>query len=132
MRNIFFRAVLLLSTTGMLLGCDRELPLRKLPTQLILETYKPTGELAGQQSITKDDHVYQRLEWLLGSEKTGWQQNYISYKTGPFIFRSENLIIRCYSDLMIIDITNSGHSSSLKKGLPRLLQKLGLPESGSM
>lgn len=127
MQQIVSRLVLVMGLIGMLLGCDGSVPLKELPPQLALETYKPTGELVARRVVAADDPVYQRLKLLLDAEHTGWKKSVVSYKTGPYILRSENIIIRCYADSIIIDVVDSGRSTSMRKGVPNLLQALGLP-----
>lgn len=127
MQRIFYRLALMMGLIGMLWGCDGSVPLKDLPSQLILEAYKPTGELVARRVVASDDPIYQRLKLLLDAEQTGWKKSVVSYKTGPYILRSENLIIRCYADSMVIDVVDSGRSTSMRKGVPNLLQVLGLP-----
>lgn len=127
MQRSFYRLVLLMGLFGMLLGCDSDSPLKELPQQLILESYLPSGELISQRTLAFDDPVYQRLKSLLEAQGGGWKSSMTSYKTGPFILRGENLIIRCYADMLVIDVMQSSRSTSMKKSVPNLLQVLGLP-----
>lgn len=126
MKCLFYRLVLLMGLFGMLLGCDSDIPLKELPHQLVLESYLPSGELISQRTLATDDPVYQRLKSLLEAQRGGWKNSTTSYKTGPFILRGENLIIRCYADAMVIDVVQSSRSTSMRKSVPNLLQVLGL------
>ena len=123
--------MLLMGLFGMLLGCDSDSPLKELPQQLVLESYLPSGELISQRNLAPDDPVYQRLKALLETQGGGWKNSMTSYKTGPFILRGENLIIRCYADAMVIDVVQSSRSTSMRKSVPNLLQVLGLPSTKS-
>ena len=127
MQRSFYRLVLLMGLFGMLLGCDSDSPLKEFPQQLVLESYLPSGELISQRTLASDDPVYQRLKSLLEAQSGGWKNSMTSYKTGPFILRGENLIIRCYADAMVIDVVQSSRSTSMRKSVPNLLQALGLP-----
>ena len=127
MPRFVFRWVMIMGLLGLLLGCDEGAPLKSLPSQLILEAYKPTGELVSKRILGTDDPVYQGLTQLLNTEQSGWQRSFVSYKTGPYILRGENLIIRCYANMMVIDVVESGSSTSMKKNIPNLLQSLSLP-----
>jgi hypothetical protein len=124
--RIFYRLVLLMGLLGMLLGCDGELPVEELPQQVVLESYSPNGELIARRTLLPDDPTYQRLKALLDVQRTGWKDSFASYKAGPFIIRTENIIIRCYPDMMVVDFMQSGRSQSVKKSMPKLLQTLGL------
>lgn len=125
MKCHFYRLVSLMGLLGVLLGCDGDIPL-KLPPQLVLESYLSSGELISQRTLTSDDPVYQRLKSLLEAKGDGWKNSMTSYKTGPFILRGENLIIRCYTDAMVVDVVQSSRSTSMRKSVPNLLQVLGL------
>ena len=120
-----FKPTMLLCV-GFLFGCKMELPVSELPSQLILETYRLSGELAESTTIGASDPVYQRTKELLEKERTGWEKSYVSYKTGPYILRSQALIIRCYPDFMVVDSFDKNGSVSLRKNIPNLLQALGL------
>lgn len=125
------RFLFLLSALG-IGGCQESvLPLDDLPSSLILiKTRNSDGKLiieTSKQVIQSTDPVYQRLDHLLKKEKRKWQKNYVSYASGYYIFLGKNIIINCYSDVMIIDIENSGNRVSLKKQIPNLLEILGLP-----
>ncbi len=127
MQRSFYRLVLLMGLFGMLLGCDGDSPLKALPQQLVLESYLPSGELISQRTLAPDDPVYQRLKVFIETQSGDWKSSMVSYKTGPFILRGENLIIRCYADAMVVDVVQSSRSTSMRKNVPNLLQILGLP-----
>lgn len=127
MQSILYRRVLLMGLFGMLVGCDGDTPVKELPQQLVLKSYLPNGELIARRTLASDDPVYQRLKSLFEAQRGGWKSSLTSYKTGPFILRGENIIIRCYADMMVIDVMQSDRSTSMKKNVPNLLQVLGLP-----
>lgn len=126
MPRLVLQWAMIMGLLGLLLGCDGGSPLKSLPSQLVLETYRPTGELTSKQILDADHPIYQKLALLLNAEQSGWQASFVSYKTGPYILRGENLIVRCYADSIIIDVVEQGSSTSMKKKIPNLLQALGL------
>jgi len=136
MRRFFSRLILPVVLIGMLLGFYvlvfyATLPLKELPLQLALETYKPHGHRVEQRIIMSDDPVYRSLKSFLDSERAGWQLNVVTIAPGPYILRAEGLTISCYANMMVIDISGSRGlgAMSYKKDVPNLLQILGLPES---
>jgi len=136
MQRLLSRLILAVALIGMLIGFYLlvfyvTIPLKELPPQLALEMYKPHGHRVEQQIITSDDPVYRRLKSFLDSERTGWQWNVITIAPGPYALRAEGLTIRCYTNLMVIDVYDppGHHPRSYRKDVPNLLQTLGLPES---
>lgn len=129
MKRIISLSVLLTGLIGMLLGCDESVPLKSLPPQLTLETYKPLGEFVSRRTISADDALYQHLKAVLDMERAGWQRSIASYVTAPYVLRGENVIISCYADSMIIDVMNAGKVTSMRKRIPNLLQSLSLSAS---
>jgi len=110
-----------------------KMPLTELPPTLTLEKYERTGELVSMRVVDANDPVYQRLSLLLNEHHTGWQMSFVSYVNGTYVLRNENInnggfIIDLHADMMIVNISSSGKSESLKKDIPGLLQLLGLPE----
>lgn len=126
MQHSLCRLVFLMVLFFILPGCDGESPLKELPSQVILESYAPNGELISKRILPMDDAVYLNLISFFEMQRVGWKVNVISYKTAPFILRANNTIIRCYQDLMVIDTVDSGSSKSVKKVVPGLLLKLSL------
>lgn len=126
MHTLLYRLVLAMGLFGLLVGCNGDTPVKELPQQLLLESYLPNGELIARRTIASDDPVRQRLKSLLEVQRGGWKTSLTSYKTSPFILRGANIIIRCYADMMVIDVMQSGESTSIKKSIPNLLQALEL------
>jgi len=129
MKRLFSWLMLPVVLIGMLLVFYVTSPLKKLPSQLALETYEPRGHMVEQRIITSDDPVYRRLKSFLDSERTGWWWNLTSSGPSPYVLRAEGLTIRCYENGMVISVYGSGPPRSYRKGVPNLLQTLGLPES---
>jgi hypothetical protein len=126
MRTYFYRLAFLMGLFGMLVGCDGDAPVKELPQQLLLESYLPNGELMARRTIASGDPVYQRLKSLLDAQGGGWKRSFASYRPAPFVLRDENIIIHCYANMMVIDVVESGNSTSMKKNIPNLLPMLGL------
>jgi hypothetical protein len=131
MKRLFYRLGLLMGLFGMLLGCDGDAPIKELPQQLLLESYLPSGELISQRILAPDDPVYQRLKSLLETQGGGWKGSFASYRPALFVLRDERIFIHCYADMMVIDVVQSGHSTSMQKSVPNLLQVLGLSSTKS-
>ncbi len=128
MLRFCFQCLIVMSFLGMIVGCDEDIPIKKLPSQLILEAYKPSGELVSETAIENDNAAYQKLSVLLNDEVSGWKIDFVSYKPGPYIFRGENIAIKCYRNMLVIDVKKLGQSVSMSKHVPNLLQKLSLKE----
>jgi hypothetical protein len=120
------RWMTLLSLLSMCLSCSVAAPLKELPLELELESYRASGELESKRSIGSNEPVYEKLAVLLTKETGEWSRSRASYATGPFIFRGEGLIIRCYPDMVIVDVVTDGKSTSYKKNIPGVLGELGL------
>jgi hypothetical protein len=116
----------LLVTVTACLGCSVAAPVKTLPYVLYLEAYKASGELESTRSIDSTDPTYQRLLDLLSKEGVEWSRSVVSYRTGPFIIRGEGLIVRCYRDMLVVDILRHGESTSYKREIPDALGQLGL------
>jgi hypothetical protein len=125
MKSNWISAILVL-IVWFIAACEDEILMFELPQQLAFEVYTPAHDLASTQKLDKHDKYYVLLKELLATEQTGWKKNYASYVTGPFIFRGKNLIIRCYPDALIIDSTEGGVPTSIRKEIPNILQRLGL------
>jgi hypothetical protein len=103
-----------------------EMLIAKFPQEMTLEAYSKARELKGSRKLSYDDPVYSRLRDLVG-DRQGWSRSYVSYATGPYVFRSPRLIVRCFPGKVVIDRTeDSGRSSSFEKSFPDVLPRLGL------
>ena len=126
MRSLTGRFLSTCLVFGMLFGCKAENLVELLPDRLTLEAFSLRGEMISQQALDSSDIHYQRLKGLLEMRRDGWVANVTSYRTSPYVFRGGALIVRCYADLIVIDVTRSGHSASYKKKIPGLFAILGL------
>ncbi len=118
-------AILLVSVV-FLYGCKVEIPVKEFPSQMTLETYTVSGELLSSKIVGASDPVYQRTKELFEKERAEWEKSYVSYKTGPYILRSKNLIIRYYPDYLVVDFYDDAGAISLRKNISNLLQLVGL------
>jgi hypothetical protein len=127
LENAALLKILFMVLVGFFMGCDQQIFfLKDIPSELTLEKYGQHGELISEQKLNSEDLIYKRLRALLQTDKADWKISVTSYKTGPYILRGENLIIRCYQDKIVIDVNNQGKSTSFQRELPNLLQQLGL------
>lgn len=116
----------LLTALTAFLGCSVAAPVKALPPVLVLEAYKSSGELESTRSIDSSDPIYRRLSALLSKETGEWSRSAASYKTGPFILRGEGVIVRCYRDMLVVDVLSDGKATSYKKSIPDVLSELGI------
>lgn len=107
-------------------ACSMKLSMKNFPAEMVLERYGNLGDLLSKQTIKSPDITYELLKTLIEIEKDGWKDNYVSYKTGPYILRSDQWVFRCYDNFAIVDTFENGRWLSLKKNIPQLLEKLQL------
>jgi hypothetical protein len=91
-----------------------------------LETYKSSGELVTTRIVDESDGSYIQLRDFLLKENDGWERSIVSYKSSPYVFRSDGKIVRCYANFIVIDQFAEGQSLSYRKMIPDVLGKLGL------
>jgi len=113
---------------GILFGCTQYLPLKELPPQLVVERYEPLGKMIDSQVISADSPVYQKLKLFFDSERSGWKISFVSYGSGPYLFRSNEFMVSCFANFVVVDLHYSGRYISLEKRVPNVFQRLGLPQ----
>ncbi|QQR80649.1 MAG: hypothetical protein IPJ69_00315 [Deltaproteobacteria bacterium] len=106
--------------------CSMKISMTNFPEALVLEKYGDLGNLISKQIIKSPDVTYELLKNLVDKEKDGWKGNFVSYKTGPYVLRSDHWVFRCYDNFAIIDTFEDGNWISIKKNIPQLLEKLHL------
>jgi hypothetical protein len=124
------RLAVSLSTLLLISGCSEKLSLKQLPPELILESYASPIELVSTRRVDLHDPIYVRLKDLLTAQQDGWKKDFVSYAPGPYIFRSPGYTIRCFVSFLVVNYSESGQAISLRKDIPAVLQRLGLPSPG--
>ena len=122
MKKIFF----LVFVFFILLGCEKTFKLENFPFVFNLEKYDSYGNLISEKIIENGDPLYKKLKSVLKLNKNSWERSFASYATGPYIFRSDYLVIRCYSEFVVVDYIEKNSSKSIKKKIPNLLYQLQL------
>jgi hypothetical protein len=123
-----FRLAFLLTIVGVLLGCEKTLPVQEIPSHFILERYNDLGNLVCQGPIELNSRIYKAMARFINIERTGWQRSFVSYKTGPYILRSDELILRLYQNFVVVDIISDHSSASYRKNISDVFHKFDLLE----
>jgi hypothetical protein len=89
-------------------ACDQTQPVSTLPSSMVLEHYAKAGDLIWSKEIGDKDQLYAKLTRLVVDDRRAWSPNITTYVPGPYIFRSEHLIIMCFSDRLVMDVDDSG------------------------